>query len=100
MALIGDTEQIATAGRNRISQFTNGSRMHISMRVMPGEKQRMLTIYAPVEPHVTVISGTLEKQLYDSKNHLAIYTLAAGGADEAVLEVTLPKASHAPATTF
>jgi hypothetical protein len=100
MALIGDTEQIATAGRNRISQFTNGSRMHISMRVIPGEKQRMLTIYAPVEPHVTVISGKLEKQFYDSKNHLATYTLAAGSADEAVVEVVLPKAGHAPATTF
>ncbi len=94
MALVGDTEQIATAGRRRIGRFSDDGRLHISIRFAAGEKAQTISVYAPHEPHTSMVAGRLEKESYETTAKLLQLTVAPNRENDAVLTVDAGKPSQ------
>jgi hypothetical protein len=89
MAFLGDIEQFVTAGRARISAFSDDGSLHIAVAFAPGEQTRTIAIYAPRQPAAR--SNTKLKQSYDEVDHLLLLTVSASSREGARIEVRLPK---------
>ncbi|MGA8108278.1 MAG: hypothetical protein WB974_02515, partial [Acidobacteriaceae bacterium] len=76
MALVGDTEQFATAGRMRIPALRDDGALHFAVAFAPGETSRTLALYSPGKPRADSNTGDLEES-YDDRSHLAFLTIRA-----------------------
>jgi len=68
MAFLGDLENFASVGKNRVASVRDDGSIDAVIRFAPSEGSRMLTVFSPHEPHVTVRGGSLRSALYDTRD--------------------------------
>jgi len=85
LALIGDTAQIATAGKQRISTVKLlPSGLQLTVLFAPGESPRTIVFYSEHPPHTT---GQILSRTYDAATHLFRVTVAPGPGNQATFSV-------------
>ncbi len=90
MAVLGDTEKIATAGRQRIREISDDGRLRLTMLFAPGESAQTIFIYAPQRPRAVASSGQLQSQFYDAATKLLHLTLLPNSKNKAMVEISMP----------
>jgi hypothetical protein len=78
LALVGDPQMIATAGRKRLAAtaVAGSHSLKIALEFAAGERAQPLVLYALRAPRVRVTAGRLQAQRYDAASHLLHLTLA------------------------
>ncbi|HEX4038108.1 MAG TPA: hypothetical protein VHX37_08620 [Acidobacteriaceae bacterium] len=94
MALIGDPEQFATAGRMRIAALRDDGTLHFTVAFAPGESSRTVALYSPRKPRAESSGGDVQAS-YDQQNHLAFLTIHARRGLTVPVEVRMGEASAA-----
>jgi hypothetical protein len=65
IAVIGDTGQFVTLGKQRITQLTDDGAVHVTVSFANGETTRTIEGYSPATPSIYSESGSLGTMVYD-----------------------------------
>ncbi len=88
LALIGDPQMIATAGKRRLSaRVEAGGTLAVQLLFTRGETKQELLVYAATNPKATATAGRVVDSHYDATQHLLHLTLAAGAGGVAGVRI-------------
>jgi hypothetical protein len=88
LALLGDTDKIAPAGRQRISEMKNDGALSATIRFVAGEQALTISGYAAHQPKIRAMSGDVTDVTYDDNSHLFTSQVTAGKSQEAKIRIT------------
>lgn len=93
LALIGDPQLIATAGKKRLSARIDASgALAVRVRFVAGEQEQTLLLYAAHAPQVKIVSGHLGDNRYDTQTNLLRIALTPD--PDGYAEVSLSRSSQ------
>lgn len=89
LALVGDPQMIATAGKTRLTGrvLASTGAIDIALRFAAGETAQSLMLYAAAAPRVRTVTGRLQSQRYDAASHLLYLTLTPDAQRTAQVQV-------------
>lgn len=96
MAVLGDTGQFVTLGRQRISQLVDDGTVKLTVEFAPGEGARTIQVYSPAAPRTRIHHGSLAATQYNSESGIFSITLTPGSVGEAEIRL-FPGPIGAPA---
>lgn len=87
LALLGDTNEIASLGRARISRLSNRGDLTATIAFAPQEETAEMAGYAKTRPKVTAGTGRVKLTRYDGRTHEFVLRVWPGANLDAKVEV-------------
>ncbi len=92
LAMLGDTQQIVTLGRQRIVGRQDGGAIVATIKFAPGEKTRAISGYAVRRPVLKAISGEIKAVTYDERSGIFTSEVAPAPSQTASIQIRIPPA--------
>jgi hypothetical protein len=87
LALLGDTEKIATLGKQRIAASEDHGTLTATIKFAPAESRLTISGYASHRPKLRALQGKLQDTSYDPQTKIFRAQIMPAGSGEAVLQV-------------
>ena len=88
LALLGDTANFVSMGRQRIAAVEDRGALTATIRVAPGEDVLTISGYAARRPKVKAREGSAKNLSYDSQTRMFDVSVSPGKSGEAVLRIS------------
>jgi hypothetical protein len=88
LALLGDTDNIATLGKERIAALEDHGALTATITFAHGEDVLTISGYASHLPKLKLLQGKLNNTAYDPQTKIFRVQLAPAGSGEAILQIS------------
>ena len=88
LALLGDTEKIATLGKARFAAVKDDGSLSATVRFSSDERMRVISGYASHRPTIAATTGKIGTVSYDGQSHIFTAQVLPGGSQQAEIGIS------------
>ncbi len=88
MALVGDTGQFVTAGKQRLTSVSDNGAIHVTVAFAAGEPSRRLEGFSPAPPRISATDGSILEAGYDRSTHRFHFLVAPSANKTAAVTIS------------
>jgi hypothetical protein len=96
IAMVGDAGQFVSLGKKRITELTDDGAVHITVAFAPGEMERTLLGYSPLDLSSSASTGHTSKPVRDPYTGLFRVKVRPGSGGTATIRIALDASSCSP----